>query len=99
MWAWTLLQRTFCLNEKETKVFLYVDDNLRSQVKIETPSGRALLNYTQWFILVTFKDNIPKGEVNELGDSRHTLSLHRGRYIRITSENNQVLLSRNIGHI
>jgi len=77
MWAWTLFQRTFCLNEKETKkVSLYLVDNLRPQVKIETPSGRALLNYTQWFILVTFKDNIPQGEVHELGDSRHTLSLH-----------------------
>ena len=63
-----------------------MDHNLRPQVKIETPLGRALLIYTQWFILVKFKDNIPKGEVHELGDSRHTLSLHRGRYISITSE-------------
>jgi len=62
MWAWALLQRTYCLNEKETKkVSLYLDYNLRPQVKIETPSGRELLNYTQWFILVTFKDNIRKG--------------------------------------
>jgi len=30
----TLLQRTFCLNEKETKkASVYLDDNLRPQVK------------------------------------------------------------------
>ena len=58
---------------------------------IEAPSVCALLNYTQWFILVTVKDNIPKGELHELGDSRHKLSMHCGRYICITSENTQVL--------
>ena len=75
------------------KASVYLDDNLRPQVKIETPSGRALLNDTQWFILVTFEDSIPNGEVHELGNSRHTLSLHCGRYIRITIENTQVLIS------
>jgi len=60
-------------------------------VKTEAPSGCALLNDTQWFILVTFKDNIPKGEVHELGD---TLSVHFVRYIRIASENTQVLLRK-----
>ena len=56
--------------ERETKKFsIYLDDNLRPQVKIEAPTGRTVLNYTQWFILVTFKDNIPRGEVHELGDS------------------------------
>ena len=46
-WAGALFRRSYCLNEKETKkVSLYLDDNLRPQVKIETPSGRALLNYT-----------------------------------------------------
>jgi hypothetical protein len=95
MWAWTLLQSSYCLNEKETKnVSVPLDDNLRSQVKIEAPSYRALLNDTQWFILVIFKDNIPKGEVHELGDSRHTLSMHCGRYIRITGEKTQVFLSK-----
>jgi len=62
---------------------VYLDDNLRPHVKIEAPSGRALLNDTRWFILVTFKDNTPKGKVLELGDSDHTLSKHCGRYIRI----------------
>ena len=51
------------------------------------------------FVLVTFKDNIPKGEVHELGDSRHTLSMHCGRYTRITSEKTQVLQIKIIGHI
>ena len=30
----------------------------------------------------------------KLGDSHHTLSMHCGRYIRITSKNNQVFLSK-----
>jgi hypothetical protein len=38
--------------------------------------------------------DIPKGEVHELADSRHTLSVYCGRYIRITSENTQVHLSK-----
>jgi len=98
MWAWTLLQRTYCLNEKETKkVSLYLDDNLRTHVKIEAPSGRALLNNTQWFILVTFKDNILQGKVYKLGDSHHTLSMHCRWYIRITSKNTQMLLSKKDG--
>ena len=54
--------------EKTKKDSIYLDDNLRPQGKIEAPTGRAVLNYTQWFILVTFKVNIPKGEVHELGD-------------------------------
>ena len=45
-------------------------------------------------ILVTFKSNIPKNEVHELGAYRHTLSVYCGRYIRITSENTQVYLSK-----
>ena len=43
---------------------------------------------------MTFKDNTPKGEVHELGESRHTLSVPCGQYIRITSENTQVVLSK-----
>ena len=54
----------------------------------------AVLYETQWFILVTFKSHIPKDEVHELGDSRHTLSVYCGQYIRITSENSQVYLSK-----
>ena len=81
------------------KVSVYLDFNLRSQLMVETPSGRALLNDTQWFVLVTLKNIIPKSKVHELGDSHNTLSMHCGRYIRITSENIQVRLSKTIGHI
>ena len=48
----------------------------------------------QWFILVTFKSNVAKNEVHELGDPRRTLSMYCGRYIRITSEETQVYLSK-----
>jgi len=92
---WSLLRRTYFLNEQETKyVSIYLSDDLKPQVKIGNSSGHAVLNDTQWFILVTFKSDIPKGVVHELGDSRHTLSVYCGRYIRITSENTQVHLSK-----
>ena len=88
------------LNEKEKKkVFVYLDDNLRTQLKIEAPSSRAPLNDTQWFILVTLKNIIPKGKVHELGDSHHTLSMHCGPYMPITNVNSQGLPSKTIGHI
>jgi len=41
---------------------------------------------------------MPKNEVHELDDPQHKLSVYCGRYIRITSENSQVLLSKKIGH-
>jgi hypothetical protein len=92
---WSLLQRTYYLNERGTKyVSIYLNNDLKPQVKIGTSSGRAVLNYTQWFILVILKSDIPKSEVHELGDSRHTLSVYCGRYIRITSRNIQVYLSK-----
>jgi len=97
MTAWGLLRRTCYLNEQQTKyVSIYLnDDNLKPEVKIATPSGHAVLNEMQWFILVTFKSYIPKNEVHELGDPQHTLSVFCGRYIRITSVNTQVHLSKN----
>jgi hypothetical protein len=90
-----LLRRTYYLNEQETKyVSIYLNnDNLKPQVKIAT-SGHAVLNERQWFILGTFKSDIPKNEVHELGDSQYTLSVYCGRYIRITSQNTQVYLSK-----
>jgi len=94
MTAWGLLRRTYYINEQQTKyVSIYPnDDNLKPEVKIGTSSGHAMLNEMQWFILVTFKSDIPKSEVHELGDPHHTLSVYCGRYIRITSEKIQVLL-------
>ena len=92
-----LFRRTFFLNEQETKyVSVYLNGDLKTELKIWTSSGHVVLNDLQWFILVTFKSNISKNEVHELGDSRHTLSMYRGRYIRITSENIQVYLSKKI---
>ena len=88
-----LLRRTFLFNEETKYVSVYLNENLKPQVKIGTSSGHVVLNDLQWFILVTFKSNI-SNEVHELGDSRHILSMYCGRYIRITSENTQVYLSK-----
>ena len=52
------------------------DDNLKPEVKIGTPSVHAALNKMQWFILVTFKGDIPKNELHKLGDQQHTLSVY-----------------------
>ena len=49
-------------------VLIYMNEDLKPQVKIGTSSGHVFLNEMQWFILVTFKSNIPKNEVHELGD-------------------------------
>ena len=93
------LHPTFFLNHQETKyVSIYLNEDLKSQVKIGTSSGHGVLNEMQWFLLVSFKSNIAKNEVHELGDPRHTLSMYCGRYIRITSEDTQVYLSKKIGH-
>ena len=90
-----LLRRTFFFNQQDTKyVSMYLNEGLKPQVKIGTSSGLVVLNEMQWFILVTFKSNIPKNEVHELGDPRHTLSMYCGQYIRIASENTQVYLSK-----
>jgi hypothetical protein len=90
-----LLRRTFFFNEQETKyVSVYLNENLKPQVKIGTSSGHVVLNDLQWFILVSFKSNISKNEVHELGDSRHALSMYCGRFIHITSENTHVYLSK-----
>jgi len=99
MTAWELLRRTYYLNEQQTMfVSIYLnDDNLEPEVKIASPFGHAVLNEMQWFILVTFKSDIPKNEVHELGDPQHTLSVFCGRYIRITIENTQLHLSETIG--
>jgi len=89
-----LLRRTYFFNEQETKyVSIYLND-LKTQVKIGTSSGYAMINDIQWFILVTFKIHIPNSEVHKLGDSRHTLFMYYGRYNLITSENTQVYLSK-----
>ena len=76
-----LIRRTFFLNQQQTKyVSIYLNEDLKPQVKIGTSSGHVVLNEIQWFIQVTFKSNIAKNEVHELGDPRHTLSMYCGRY-------------------
>ena len=90
-----LLRRIFFFNEQETKyVSIYLNVDLKRQVKTRTSSGHVVLNEMQWFILMTFKSNIPKSDFHELGDTRHTLSMYCGRYILITSEKTQVYLSK-----
>jgi hypothetical protein len=79
---------------KRKYVSVYLNEKLKPQVKTGISSGHVVLNDLQWFILVTFKSNISKNEMHELGDSRYTLSMYCGRYMRITSENTQVNLSK-----
>jgi hypothetical protein len=75
-------------------ICIYLDENLTPQVKMACSTSHVVLNQIQWFILVTFKSQTPKGEVQELGDSLHTLSMYCGQYIRITSEDAQVVLNK-----
>jgi len=90
-----LHRRTYYLNEQETNyVSIYLNNDLKTHPKIGTSSGHAVLNEIKWFILVTFKSDIPKNKVHELGDLQHTLSVYCGRYIRIMSEKTQVCLSK-----
>ena len=71
-----LHRRTFFLNQQETKyVSIYLNEDLKPQVKIGTSSDHVVLKEMKWSILVTFKSNIAKNEVLELGDPRHTLSI------------------------
>jgi len=55
-----------------------------------------VLTEIEWFILVTIKSDVPKNEVHEHGDSHHTLPVYCGRYIRITSDNTQMYLSKKV---
>jgi len=94
--AWGLLRRTYYLNEEQTKyVSIYLNDyNLKTEVKIGPPSGHAVLNEMHWFILVTFRSDMPKSEVHEFGYPHQTLSVYFGRYNSNTSENIKVFLSK-----
>jgi hypothetical protein len=74
--VWVLLRRNYYLNKQKTKyVFVHLnDDNLKPELKVGTP-GHAVLNAMQWFILVKFQSDIPKNQVNQVGDPQHTLSV------------------------
>jgi hypothetical protein len=92
---WALLERVYPLNKLKTRyVSVFLDENLTPQVKIVCSSRAIVLNRMQWFILSTFKDPIPKDVIHELRDSNHTLELYCGRYIRITSDDVLILLSK-----
>jgi hypothetical protein len=87
-----LFERIYFLNTQGSKnVCIYLDENMTPQVKITSFTRHVVLNQTQWFILVTFKDY--KCRVHELGDSRHNLFMYCGRYIRIKCEDTQVYLN------
>ena len=92
-----LLRCTYYLNKQRTQyVSIYLnDDNLKPEGKFGTTSGHAVPNEIHWFILVTFRSDVPKNEVHEFGDSQHTLPVYCGRYMRITCENTKVHLRKN----
>jgi hypothetical protein len=91
----TLLERVYFLKKRRAKyVSIFLGEHLTPQMKIVTFLRNVILNQVQWFILVTFKNDIPENEVHELGDSRHTLSVYCGRYIRITSEEVNGMLNK-----
>jgi hypothetical protein len=87
-----LLRRTYYLNEQETKYFsIYLNnDDLKPHLTIGSSSGHAVLNETQWFILVTFKSDIPKNKVHKLGDSQHPVSLLWTIYTHYECEHSSV---------
>ena len=92
---WTLLEHVYFLKKQRANyVSIFLDEILQPYVKIASSSCSVMLNQIQWFILVTFKSHISKGEVYELGDSRHTLSRYCGQYICIMSEEVQVFLNK-----
>ena len=88
--------RLFVYTEEEQVRDHILDVNLTPQVKIVSSSRTVVLNQIQWFILVTFKDHIPKDVLHELGDSRHTLDLYCRRYIRITSDDVHMFLNKSL---
>lgn len=64
---WTSLERVYFLNKERTKyVAIFLDENLTPQVKLTSSSRNVVLNQMQWFILVTFRNDIPKIHVHDL---------------------------------
>jgi hypothetical protein len=90
-----LLERVYHLNVSQTKyVSLFLDENFAPHTRIVCDKKAVMLNQIQWFLLVTFKDNIPKNVFHELGDSLNTLVLYCGKYARITCDNVHVVLAK-----
>jgi hypothetical protein len=92
---WTPLEGVYPLNKARMRfVTLFVEECLSLHIKMVCSSRAIMLNQIQWFILVTFKDHIPKDVLHELGDTHHTLDLYCGRYISSTSDDVHILLSK-----
>jgi hypothetical protein len=71
---WTLLEHVYFLNKQTTKyVSKLLDETLTEHEKVASSSSSVVLNQVQRFILVTFNSHIPRSEVREHGESRHTL--------------------------
>jgi len=66
------------------------------RLRLVNMTRTVVLNQMQWFILVTFKNLIPKDVMRGLGDSRHTLDLYCRRYIRITFDDVHEVLNKSL---
>jgi hypothetical protein len=74
-------------------VTIFLDYNPIPQLKNVSPSRIVVLNQVQGFILVTFKDHIPKDVMHELGGSHQTIDLSCQLYIRLTPDEVYFLLN------
>jgi len=72
---------------------IFLDCNPIPQLKNVSSSRIVVLNQVHGFILVTFKDHIPKDVMHELGESHQTLDLSCQCYIHITPDEVHVLLN------
>jgi hypothetical protein len=90
-----VLNRTFFLNNVGTKfASVFLNEYFIPYVKIGTSTHQVLLNATEWFTLVSFKNKIFKNFCYRLGDSHQFLDMYYNQYIRIKYNNSYVLLSK-----
>jgi hypothetical protein len=99
-----LLNRTFFLSNVGTKVVsIFLNEYFIPHVKIVTPTHQVVLNPTEWFTLVYFKNKIFENACYRLGDSHQFLDTYYNLSIQITCYNSYVLLSkgqwRNLSHV
>ena len=88
----TNVKQFYILNSNWTKyVCLYLNRDLKPEVKIVSDLSAVVLNKDQWCALMVFKDYVKNYIVHELWDSSHTLDLYYGQ-VRITYNNVHVLL-------
>jgi hypothetical protein len=90
-----LLNRTFFPNNVGTKfVSVFLNEYFTPHVKIGTSTHQVVLNPTEWFTLVSFKNKTFKNSYYRLGDIHLFLDTHYNRSIRIICYNSYVLLSK-----